>query len=234
MPRLTLVYPAIGRKPGKPFVRSWQLQPLAIARLAAMTPPDWQVNFFDDRMDVINFDRPTDLAAISIETYSAKRGYQVAAQFRKRGVPVVMGGYHATLCPDETKEHADAVCVGEAESVWPAILYDAPLGRLQPFYRGDRERPLQGLTPDRGIFKGKNYLPVALVETSRGCPFQCNFCSIGAVSQGAIVAGRSGKLSRNCAGFTTNMFSLWMTILSATPPVRGSCSRPSPRWASSG
>lgn len=183
MPRLTFIYPAIGRKPGKPFVRSWQLQPLAIARLAAMTPPEWQVNFFDDRMDVINFDAATDLVAISIETYSAKRGFHVAAQFRKRGVPVVIGGYHATLCPDETKEHADAVCVGEAESAWPTILNDVQRGQLQPFYHGDRSRPLAGLIPDRGIFKGKNYLPVALVETSRGCPFQCNFCSIGAVSQ---------------------------------------------------
>ena len=97
---------------------------------------------------------------------------------------MVIGGYHATLCPDETSEHADAVCIGEAESVWPAILQDAARGQLQPFYRGDRSRPLDGLVPDRRIFKGKNYLPVALVETSRGCPFQCNFCSIGAVFQG--------------------------------------------------
>ena len=185
MSRLTFIYPAIGRKPGKPFVRSWQLQPLAIARLAAMTPSDWQVNFFDDRLDVINFAAATDLVAISIETYSAKRGYHIAEQFRRRGIPVVIGGYHATLCPDETKEHADAVCVGEAESVWPAILQDAGRGQLRPLYQGDRSRPLAGLGPDRGIFKGKNYLPVALVETSRGCPFQCNFCSIGAVFQGS-------------------------------------------------
>ena len=103
MRRLTFIYPAIGRKPGKPFVRSWQLQPLAIARLAAMTPPDWQVNFFDDRMEPIDFDAVTDLVAISIETYSAKRGYHIAAQFRRRSIPVVIGGYHATLCPEETK-----------------------------------------------------------------------------------------------------------------------------------
>ena len=99
--------------------------------------------------------RATDLVAISIETYSAKRGYHIAAQFRRRGIPVVIGGYHATLCPDETKEHADAVCIGEAESVWPEILQDAARGQLQPFYRGDRSRPLAGLDPDRGIFKGK-------------------------------------------------------------------------------
>jgi radical SAM superfamily enzyme YgiQ (UPF0313 family) len=183
--RLTLIYPAIGRKPGRPFIRSWQLQPLALARLAAMTPPDWQIRFFDDRLEPIDYGVETDLAALSIETYSSRRGYQIAAGFRRRGVPVVLGGYHATLCPEEAREHADAVCIGEAESVWEEILADAAGGHLKPFYKGDRGRPLLGLQPDRRIFQGKNYLPVALVETSRGCPFQCNFCSIGAFFHGA-------------------------------------------------
>ena len=75
MRRLTLIYPAIGRKPGKPFVRSWQLQPLAIARLAAMTPPDWQITFIDDRLEPIDYGIATDLVALSIETYSSKRGF---------------------------------------------------------------------------------------------------------------------------------------------------------------
>ena len=184
MHRLTLIYPAIGRKPGKPFVRSWQLQPLAMARLAAMTPPDWQITFLDDRLEPIDYEIETDLVGLSLETYSSKRGYDIAARFRKRGIPVVLGGYHATLCPEEAKEHADTVCIGEAESIWHEILGDAGTGHLKPFYKGDRTRPLQGLQPDRRIFQGKNYLPVALVETSRGCPFQCNFCSIGAVFQG--------------------------------------------------
>ena len=184
MRRLTLIYPAIGRKPGKPFVRSWQLQPLAIARLAAMTPPDWQITFIDDRLEPIDYGIATDLVALSIETYSSKRGFQIAARFRQRGIPVVLGGYHATLCAEESKQHANAVCIGEAESVWQTILQDAGRGQLRPFYRGDRSRPLEGLQPDRSIFNGKNYLPVALVETSRGCPFQCNFCSIGAVFEG--------------------------------------------------
>lgn len=184
MRRLTLIYPAIGRKAGQPFVRSWQLQPLAIARLAAMTPSEWQIRFFDDRMEPIDYEPATDLVAISIETYSSKRGYQIASAFRKKGVPVVLGGYHATLCPEESGEHADAVCIGEAESVWPRILEDADCGRLRRFYEGDRSRPLEGLQPQRAVFEGKNYLPVALVETSRGCPFQCNFCSIGAAFRG--------------------------------------------------
>lgn len=128
MPRVTLIYPAIGRKPGESFVRSWQLQPLGIARLAAMTPPEWRVTFMDDRVEPIDFDVETDVVGISIETYSAKRGYHIAARFRARGIPVVLGGYHATLCPDEAAEHADAVCVGEAEGVRESILGDAGAG----------------------------------------------------------------------------------------------------------
>jgi radical SAM superfamily enzyme YgiQ (UPF0313 family) len=148
-----------------------------------MTPPDWQVKFMDDRVEPIDFEIETDVVGISIETYSAKRGYHIAKQFRARGIPVVLGGYHATLCPEEAAEHADAVCVGEAEGVWASILRDADAGQLQPRYDGNRTQALEGIRPNRAIFEGKNYLPVALVETSRGCPFQCHFCSIGAAFQ---------------------------------------------------
>lgn len=184
MPRVTLIYPAIGRKPGEAFVRSWQLQPLAIARLAALTPPEWTVTFMDDRVEPIDFSIETDLVGISIETYSAKRGYAIAERFRSRGVPVVLGGYHATLCPEEAAQHADAVCIGEAEDVWETILRHAENRTLRPRYDGSEPKKLERLTPKRAVFAGKNYLPVALVETSRGCPFQCHFCSIGAAFKG--------------------------------------------------
>ena len=90
--------------------------------LAALTPPNWNITFFDDRSEKICYEIPTDLVAISIETYTAKRGYQIAAKFRQRGIPVVFGGYHATFCPDEALEQGDAVCIGEAEIVWRKII----------------------------------------------------------------------------------------------------------------
>jgi radical SAM superfamily enzyme YgiQ (UPF0313 family) len=183
MRRLILIQAAVGRKKGVPFLRSWQLQPLGIARLAALTPADWQLTFMDDRMEPIDFEQPAELVGISIETYTAKRGYQLAAEFRSRGIPVVFGGFHATLCPDEAAAHADAVCVGEAEAVWGPILRDAAAGNLKKFYHGDKTLPLTGIAPDRSIFKGKNYMPLALVETSRGCPFGCHFCSIASAYQ---------------------------------------------------
>ncbi len=178
MPRLTLVYPCIGRFLGEKYIRSWQMQPLAMASLAGMTPPAWDIAFFDDRLEQVDFDQKTDLVAISIETFTARRGYQIAAEYRSRGVPVVMGGYHATFCPDEVLQHADAVCVGEAETVWQDILDDSRLRTLKPQYTAGLHAPLKGIRPNRDIFRGKHYLPIALVEAGRGCPFACDFCSI--------------------------------------------------------
>ena len=113
--RLTLVHPAVGRRPGVDYMRTWQMEPLPIAVLAALTPKDVGIAFYDDRMEAIDFDRPTDLVAIPVETYTAKRAYQIASEFRRRRVPVVMGGFHATLMTDEVKDYAEAVVVGEAE-----------------------------------------------------------------------------------------------------------------------
>lgn len=178
MPRVTFIYPCIGRFPDTKYVRSWQMQPLSIAILAGLTPAHWDKRFYDDRLEDIDFDEPTDLAAISIETYTSKRGYEIAAEFRKRGVKVIMGGYHATFCKDEVIEHADAVCVGQAEGVWEQVLQDVEQGRLQPFYTSDKAADLSKARPDRSVFEGKNYLKIALVEAGRGCKFKCNFCSI--------------------------------------------------------
>ena len=97
--KVTLVHPCIGRRTGEPYIRTWQMEPLPPAVIAGLTPREVEVAFYDDRMEVIPFDEPTDLVAISVETYTAKRAYQIASEYRRRGVPVVMGGFHATLCP---------------------------------------------------------------------------------------------------------------------------------------
>jgi radical SAM superfamily enzyme YgiQ (UPF0313 family) len=177
---LTLVYPAVGRKRGKPYVRAWQMQPLSMALLASLTPPDIEVRFHDDRMEEIPFDEPTDLVAISVETFTAQRAYKIARAFRARGVPVVLGGYHVTLIPEEAREEADAIVIGDAEPVWHQLLDDAQHRRLQPTYRGLRRRTHTGLRPRREIFAGKRYQDITLVEYARGCNFQCDFCSITA------------------------------------------------------
>jgi radical SAM superfamily enzyme YgiQ (UPF0313 family) len=178
--RLTLVHPCIGRRQGQPYIRTWQMEPLAPATLAGLTPrdKDTQIRFYDDRTESIPFDEPTDLVAMSVETYTAKRSYQIASEFRRRGVPVVMGGFHPTLVPEEASEYAESIVVGEAERLWPGVISDFRNGRLQRIYKQPTRPPLTGLRPDRSIFKGKRYLPVGLVEAGRGCHFRCEFCAV--------------------------------------------------------
>jgi len=175
--KVTLIQPAMGRESDR-FVESWKMEPLSMAVLAGLIPEGHEVGFFDDRVEAVDYDEPTDLVAISAETYTARRAYQIAARYRDKGVPVVMGGYHATLVPDEVGRYADAVMIGEAESAWAGILDDAAKGRLQPVYRAGERSDVYSVKPDRAIFEGKKYMPLTLVETGRGCHFDCEFCSV--------------------------------------------------------
>ncbi|MFC2992381.1 MULTISPECIES: B12-binding domain-containing radical SAM protein [Halomonas] len=178
--RLTIIHPCVGRRVGmKRYIRTWQMEPIPAAMVAALTPPDVEKRFFDDRLESIPFDAPTDLVAISVETYTARRAYQIASEYRRRGVPVVMGGFHATLCPDEVSRYCESIVIGEAERTLPEVIDDYRHGRPQKVYRGEG-RPALTVTPDRSIFAGKRYLGIRLVEFARGCRFKCDFCAITA------------------------------------------------------
>lgn len=177
--RLTLIHPCVGRRPGmKRYIRTWLMEPLPPAMLSALTPPDVAQRFYDDRIEPIPYDEPTDLVAISVETYTARRAYQIASEYRRRGVPVVMGGFHATLCADEVARYCDSVVIGEAESLFPQLIADYRNGVPRPVYRAGQRPATLTCSPNRGIFQGKGYLPVQLVEFSRGCRFTCDFCAI--------------------------------------------------------
>lgn len=174
--KITFILPAIGKKPGKKYIGTWKMQPLTIAVLKALTPPEIETELFDDRIELIGYDTQTDLVCITVESYTAKRSYKIAQRFRERGIPVVMGGYHVTLCPEEAAEYCDSVLIGNAESVWREMLSDVQNGTLKPSYRGTVGA--YDVQPDKSIFEGKKYLPVSLVETGRGCCHSCEFCSI--------------------------------------------------------
>src|SRR3954469_4326189 len=143
--RLTIVHPCIGRRAGDTrYIRTWQMEPLPAAAIAGLTPAGVDVRFYDDRMERIPFDEPADLVAISVETYTARRAYQIATEYRRRKTPVVMGGFHASLATEEVSRYAEAVVIGEAEALWPQVIDDARAGQLQKVYRQHGRTTLRG------------------------------------------------------------------------------------------
>jgi radical SAM superfamily enzyme YgiQ (UPF0313 family) len=162
---------------------SAHLRSLAVATLASLTPDDVELSLKDDivrRLDPdTDLDHDADLAAITVSTKTARRAYELAAAYRQHGVKVVMGGIHPSAVPDEALEHCDAVVVGEAEGLWEQVVADARQRKLQRIYRHtawpDFSRPPW---PKRTVFPSRGYMPVQTVQTSRGCPFVCDFCSV--------------------------------------------------------
>lgn len=168
-------------RPNMADVRSADaMQPLSFAILASLTPADVELELMDERLEPIRFDTPADLVAMTVETFTARNAFQIAARFRRRGIPVVMGGYHPTLLPEESLLHADAVVIGDAESVWPEVVRDAQSGCLRRVYQASEPPSLAGPMPKRDLFRGKRYVPLNLVQFGRGCRFACDFCSIHA------------------------------------------------------
>jgi radical SAM superfamily enzyme YgiQ (UPF0313 family) len=153
---------------------------LSITTLAAITPPGVEIVIQDENLQEICFEG-FDLAAISIMTPLAVRGYEIADSFRNRGTKVIMGGFHATWLPDEAGSHADAVMIGEADSVWQTIIADAMANRLKERYTPSEISDFRGLPPARrDLLRKDGYFFTNTIQTTRGCPFDCDFCSVTA------------------------------------------------------
>ena len=156
------------------------MEPLAFAVLKGVTPPDVECELWDERVEPVPQNLHTNLVALTVETYTARRAYALADRFRQQGLRVVAGGYHPTFLPQEGLEHFDSVVCGDAEALWPEILRDAAAGCLQSIYRQPAGGEMRGLRYDRSLFDGKAYGKVTPVQFSRGCRFACDFCSIHA------------------------------------------------------
>ncbi len=156
------------------------MEPLAFAILAGLTPPDVTVALYDERVEAIPHSLATDAVALTVETYTARRAYQLATRFRQQGIKVIMGGYHPTFLPEEALQFADAVVLGDAEGVWGQLLQDLQRGNLQSRYQSPALPSLQKVRYDRRLFQGKRYQPILPIQYGRGCKFACDFCSIHA------------------------------------------------------
>ena len=179
--KVTFIMPNIGRQEHSLYVDEARMEPLSLGVLAGLTPPDVDCVLYDDRMEEIPYDEPTDLVAISVEIYTARRTYEIAAEYRARGVPVILGGPHPSLFPEECQEHADSIFIGDAEFGWAEVIDDARHRRLKPVYRMPTGvAQAGGVMPRRELFRGKGYLPLTLMQFSRGCRFSCDFCAVTA------------------------------------------------------
>lgn len=155
---------------------------MGLGILAALTEPTDEVLYTDEILRPFDIDRDVkdvDLVGISVDSKTARRAYEIATAYRKRGVKVVLGGIHPTALPEEAALFADAVVVGEAEDTWPVLLRDFHAKAMKPLYGGG-PRPVLGGRPfaRRDLFRSKKYIPFQVVQTMRGCPFTCEFCSV--------------------------------------------------------
>lgn len=156
--------------------RVWK--PLSLMVLAGLTPPGWEIKILDEnlgRPDYPSMPLP-DLVGITAFTSQANRAYEVAEYYRSRGVPVVMGGIHATMCLDEVIERVDSVVTGEAEGVWARLLEDFQKGMLKRRYDGGLSK-VERISPARHDLLDKGYA-FGAIQTTRGCPLNCSFCSV--------------------------------------------------------
>ena len=155
------------------------LPPINLGILAGLTPPDWQVRIVDQNFQEVDYDQPADLVGITFMTGLAPRAYAMADALRARGRPVVLGGIHATALPEEAAQHADAVVVGEAEDLWPQVIADFVEEHLRPLYKAEGRPNLERwVSPRRDLFPPNGFFIRATTQTTRGCPFRCNFCSV--------------------------------------------------------
>ena len=169
------------RNRGGIFKKSLRYQPLTLTTLAALAPPELDVEFLlhDEGIADIPPDLAVDLVGLTVITGSSSRAYELAVQYRARGVPVVLGGPHVTLMPQEAQQHADAICVGYAEETWPQLLRDFAAGRMRSRYDQGRDFKLTNLPfPRRELLDKRHFLTHAVFEATRACAHDCEFCVV--------------------------------------------------------
>jgi radical SAM superfamily enzyme YgiQ (UPF0313 family) len=176
--KITLIKPSLGNIITGYNLNEGSMEPLQLAIIAGLVKEPDEVIMYDDRLEQIPFDEKTDLVCITVDSFNARRAYQISAEYKKRNIKVVLGGMHVSLLPDEAAQHADAIVIGDVEPIWNQLMLDVRQDKLQKSYSAPFGIPQDGCIPNRAIFKDKKYLPVSLLQFSRGCKFNCTFCSV--------------------------------------------------------
>ncbi len=182
--RLLLVYPGNPNIAEKHRGKTRRFPAIGLPVIAALTPQDWDIKIIDEEQgEDVPYDEGWDLVGISSMTSQAARAYDIAAEFRQRGIPVVHGGSHPSVCPEEAAEHGDSVVVGEAEIAWPQLLRDWDCGRgtLKKIYQGAAPDDGWYVEPRRDLVKTSAMMNVVPMVATRGCPYTCSFCSVFSV-----------------------------------------------------
>ncbi len=177
MPRLLLVNPSSTHK-GLGNLRATSWPPLNLPYLAAVTPSHYQIDIIDENIEPFEY-READILGITAYTSSVDRAYQIAKIYREKGVPTVIGGIHVSMLPEEALIYCDAVVIGEAEGIWPKVLEDFEAGKLKKEYHGTW-LSLESLPVPRRDILQNSYYKWGSLQTSRGCPHNCSFCSVTA------------------------------------------------------
>ncbi len=153
----------------------FRLPSLGLLKVASLTPPEWKIRIVDEKVEPLDLTQDADLVGITAMTPAVNRAYEIADAFRNRGIRVVMGGMHISKLPEEALQHCDSVIIGEAEDLWHMVLEDLRQDRLQMIYRHETGYPSLENRPlsNWALYRGKGYLPVHFVETTRGCPHNC-------------------------------------------------------------
>ena len=194
--KICLIRPGLGILGRKRYRSLACMEPRALSVLASLTPPDVQITAIDDRFEIIPYDTPLDLVAISAGTFQARRAYEIAKNFKKRGTKVILGGFHPSFCPDEASAYADSVAIGEAEGLWQKIVEDCRKSNLKPRYEHNKPPELAGYQIRPAIFEGKKYMPISVIQFGRGCRYSCDFCSVRAFYPGKVRYRPVGEVIR--------------------------------------
>lgn len=174
---IKLISPAVTMRPMDSLWKTRMAPPMSLAVLAALTPRQHAVSIADENVERMDMTDAPDLVGLTVKVDTVERAKAITLAYRRRGIPVVWGGIHPTVCPDDCGRYTDAVVVGEAEQLWPQVLEDAASGTLRNIYRNAGPVPVSSSpVPRWDLFKESRYLFTNTVTIGRGCPWRCDFC----------------------------------------------------------